>query len=44
VSRDDVAAVIAVLLDTPAAAGLALELVAGDTPIEDAVAQLVRRG
>jgi uncharacterized protein YbjT (DUF2867 family) len=38
VSRDDVAAVALALLDEPASAGLVLELVAGDTPIERAVA------
>jgi uncharacterized protein YbjT (DUF2867 family) len=38
VSRDDVAAVLVALLDTPATAGLTLELVGGDTPIDEAVA------
>lgn len=38
VSRDDVAAVLVALLDTPATAGLSLDLVAGDTPIDEAVA------
>jgi nucleoside-diphosphate-sugar epimerase len=37
VPRDDVAAVVAALLDTPATRGAVLELVGGDTPIEDAV-------
>ncbi|MFJ4774627.1 NAD(P)H-binding protein [Streptomyces uncialis] len=37
VSRDDVAAVLAELLDTPATAGLTLELVAGATPVAVAV-------
>lgn len=41
VSRDDVAAVLVALLDTPAAAGLSLDLVAGDTPIDEAVAAVV---
>jgi uncharacterized protein YbjT (DUF2867 family) len=42
VSRDDVAAVLVGLLDTPATAGLVLELVGGDTPIPAAIAALVR--
>jgi uncharacterized protein YbjT (DUF2867 family) len=37
ISRDDVAAVVVALLDTPATAGLVLELVGGDTPIPAAV-------
>ncbi|MFB7517808.1 SDR family oxidoreductase [Streptomyces sp. NPDC056144] len=37
VPRDDVAAVIAELLDTPATAGLTLELVGGSTPVAVAV-------
>lgn len=37
ISRDDVAAVLVTLLDTPATAGLTLELVGGDTPVADAV-------
>ncbi|MGW0118311.1 SDR family oxidoreductase [Streptomyces sp. NPDC003327] len=37
ISRDDVAAVLAELLDTPATAGLTLELVAGSTPVPVAV-------
>ncbi|MER5934412.1 SDR family oxidoreductase [Streptomyces sp. NPDC002054] len=37
VSRDDVAAVLAELTDTPATAGLTLELVEGTTPVEVAV-------
>jgi nucleoside-diphosphate-sugar epimerase len=36
VPRDDVAAVLLALLDTPASA-MTLELVAGDTPVEEAV-------
>jgi uncharacterized protein YbjT (DUF2867 family) len=36
VPRDDVAAVLVTLLDTPASSGRTLELVAGDTPIQDA--------
>ncbi|MGN9909218.1 NAD(P)H-binding protein [Phytohabitans sp. LJ34] len=38
ISRDDVAAVLVTLLDTPATAGLTLELVGGDTPVAEAVA------
>ncbi|MEV3860242.1 SDR family oxidoreductase [Streptomyces sp. NPDC050095] len=37
VSRDDVAAVLAELLETPATAGLTLELVSGSTPVTVAV-------
>lgn len=37
VSRDDVAAVLAELLDTPATAGLTLELTSGSTPVAVAV-------
>lgn len=44
VSRDDVAAVLAALLDTPATAGMVLELVGGDESVEDAVARVAREG
>lgn len=37
IPRDDVAAVLVALLDAPDSAGRVLELVAGDTPITDAV-------
>ncbi|MFC9292436.1 NAD(P)H-binding protein, partial [Streptomyces sp. NPDC057052] len=37
IPRDDVAAVLAELLDTPATAGLTLELVSGSTPVPVAV-------
>ncbi|MFF7450536.1 MULTISPECIES: NAD(P)H-binding protein [unclassified Streptomyces] len=37
IPRDDVAAVVAELLDTPATAGLTLELVSGSTPVSVAV-------
>ena len=37
IPRDDVAAVLAELLDTPATAGLTLELVSGSTPVSVAV-------
>ncbi|NUU23895.1 MAG: NAD(P)H-binding protein [Streptomycetaceae bacterium] len=41
VPRDDVAAVLAALLDTPQTAGRTLDLIGGDTPIEDAVRKAV---
>ncbi|MGI5469460.1 NAD(P)H-binding protein [Streptomyces sp. CA-132043] len=37
VTRDDVAAVLAALLHEPATSGRTLELIGGDTPVEDAV-------
>ncbi|MGC0274433.1 NAD(P)H-binding protein [Pseudactinotalea sp. Z1739] len=40
VSRADVAAVIVALLDSPATAGMVLEVVGGQQPIKDAVAEL----
>lgn len=42
VTRDDVAAVVLALLDTPATAGSTLELMGGDVPVADAVRALVR--
>lgn len=42
VTRDDVAAVLAALLDTPATAGRTLELVNGDTPVAEAVTAVTR--
>jgi uncharacterized protein YbjT (DUF2867 family) len=39
VPRDDVAAVLAALLAAPGTAGRTLELIAGDTPVAEAVAQ-----
>ncbi|MFD2080003.1 NAD(P)H-binding [Actinopolymorpha cephalotaxi] len=44
VSRDDVATVLAALLDTPATAGMVLELVGGEESIEAAVARVAREG
>lgn len=41
VTRDDVAAVLAALLDEPATAGLTLELVAGDDAVDRAVRAVV---
>ena len=40
VPRDDVAAVLLAVLETPASVGKTFELVSGDTPIDDAVANL----
>ncbi|MER5639015.1 SDR family oxidoreductase [Kitasatospora sp. NPDC002227] len=40
VSRDDVAAVLLALLDTPASVGRTLELVTGELPVAEAVAAL----
>lgn len=40
VTRDDVAAVLAALCDTPAAIGRTLELIAGETPIAAALSTL----
>jgi uncharacterized protein YbjT (DUF2867 family) len=40
VTRDDVAGVLAALLDEPGTAGLTLELIAGSTPVREAVAGL----
>lgn len=44
--REDVAAVLAALIDRPTAdaAGLALDLVAGETPIEKAVEEAITKG
>ena len=41
VPREDVAAVLLALLDEPRTAGLTLELVAGETPIDEAVSGLL---
>jgi nucleoside-diphosphate-sugar epimerase len=40
IPRDDVAAVLLAVLDTPGAVGATFELVAGETPVEEAVAAL----
>jgi len=40
VSRDDVALVLAGLCDTPASIGRTLELIAGDTPVNEALESL----
>lgn len=44
VPREDVAAVLVALLDEPRTSGLTVDLVAGSTPIADAVAALVASG
>ena len=44
VPRDDVAAMLVAVLDEPRTAGLSVELLAGETPIADAVAGLVPVG
>jgi uncharacterized protein YbjT (DUF2867 family) len=41
IPRDDVAAVLAVVLDEPALAGVTFELVGGETPVVEAVQALV---
>ena len=43
VSRDDVAAVLLAVLDEPRSAGLVFDLLAGETPIEEALASLIDR-
>lgn len=42
ITRDDTAAVLVALLDTPATAGLVLDAVGGNTPVTDAVASAAR--
>ncbi|HMB98594.1 MAG TPA: NAD(P)H-binding protein, partial [Balneolaceae bacterium] len=37
IPREDIAAVLAEILETPETAGLTLDLVSGDTPVEEAV-------
>lgn len=44
VPREDVAAVLLALLDEPRTAGLSLDLISGETPIDEAVAALVGSG
>jgi len=44
ISRDDVAQTLALLVDRPDAAGLALDLVGGDTPIKEALDAAIRKG
>jgi uncharacterized protein YbjT (DUF2867 family) len=40
IPREDVAAVLLAVLDTPSTAGRMFEVISGDTPIKDAVASL----
>jgi uncharacterized protein YbjT (DUF2867 family) len=40
VSRDDVAAVLAVVLDSPNTIGRTVDLIGGDTPVAEAVAAI----
>ncbi len=42
VPREDVAAVLVAVLDEPRTAGRTFELISGETPVEAAVAALVR--
>lgn len=42
IAREDVAAVLVAVLDEPGTAGESFDLIAGDTPITEAVAALVR--
>jgi uncharacterized protein YbjT (DUF2867 family) len=44
IARDDVAATLVAALDEPATIGVTFELVAGETPIVEAVAALTARG
>jgi nucleoside-diphosphate-sugar epimerase len=43
IPREDVAAVLLQVLDTPGTGGQTFEVISGDTPIADAVAALIRR-
>jgi hypothetical protein len=42
--RDDVAKVLALLVDRKDAAGLAIDFVGGDTPIEDGLDSFIKKG
>jgi len=44
ISRDDVAKALALLLDREDAAGLAIDMAGGDTPIEEALDAAIRKG
>ncbi|PPR00809.1 hypothetical protein CVT26_012450 [Gymnopilus dilepis] len=44
ISRDDVAKALAVLLDREDAAGLAIDFVGGDTPIEEGLDAFIKKG
>lgn len=42
--RDDVAKTLALLLDREDAAGLAIDLIGGDTPIEEGLDAVIKKG
>ena len=42
--RDDVAKALALLLDREDAAGLAIDLVGGDTPLEEGLDAVIKKG
>ena len=42
IPREDVAAVLVAVLDEPGTGGKTFELISGDTPIEEAIAAIVR--
>lgn len=42
--RDDVAKTLAVLVERPDAAGLAIDLVGGETPISEGIDAVVQKG
>ncbi|KAJ7674257.1 NADH(P)-binding-domain-containing protein [Mycena rosella] len=44
ISREDVATALAVLLDREDAAGLAIDMVGGDTPIEEGLDAMIKKG
>jgi nucleoside-diphosphate-sugar epimerase len=44
ISRDDVAEALALLVDREDAAGLAIDLVGGDTPIQEAIDAVIKKG
>jgi len=44
ISRDDVAKVLQQLVDRPEAAGLAIDIVGGSEPLEDALDAMIKRG
>ena len=42
--RDDVAEALALLVDREDAAGLAIDIAGGDTPIKDAIDAVIKKG
>jgi hypothetical protein len=44
IKRDDVATALALLLDRDDAAGLAIDMVGGDTPIADGLDAVIKKG